>query len=399
MKAFETTIKPLVKFGEGSSLCAGEKFKLLGCTKVLAGYDANINPAVVDAVIGSIEKEGIEVVRYACSYSDGKDDGVIECRQLTLDNKVDGFLAMGGGSTMDIVKAASLLVNVDLPEGAKSLVNYFVGHYNGPDLPRHAGLISIPTTAGTGAEATRSCIIASSALGVKATLSSQAAKADWVLLDPEMTKDLPPYFTAITGMDAIAHACEALCCTRSNIYTEMICGKSLELSWKNLPIVYKEPHNMEARANMSLAAYLALTGESYGNCGHSMAHAIGADFHAPPRPLLRLDRARCPLLHQERLRPRDPPHRPQLRPRRQVPHRGQGRRQRHEAARLEPRHQDPRRDGHQARGLHRLRTQGNGRPHPPVLPHAAHRGQGPRAARRGLRPEAVRVSCSRATRV
>ena len=54
MKAFETTIKPLVKFGEGSSLCAGEKFKLLGCTKVLAGYDANINPAVVDAVIGSI---------------------------------------------------------------------------------------------------------------------------------------------------------------------------------------------------------------------------------------------------------------------------------------------------------------------------------------------------------
>ena len=135
MKAFETTIKPLVKFGEGSSLCAGEKFKLLGCTKVLAGYDANINPAVVDAVIGSIEKEGIEVVRYACSYSDGKDDGVIECRQLALDNKVDGFLAMGGGSTMDIVKAASLLVNVDLPEGAKSLVNYFVGHYNGPDLP------------------------------------------------------------------------------------------------------------------------------------------------------------------------------------------------------------------------------------------------------------------------
>ena len=54
MKAFETTIKPLVKFGEGSSLCAGEKFKLLGCTKVLAGYDANINPAVVDAVIGSM---------------------------------------------------------------------------------------------------------------------------------------------------------------------------------------------------------------------------------------------------------------------------------------------------------------------------------------------------------
>ena len=66
MKAFETTIKPLVKFGEGSSLCAGEKFKLLGCTKVLAGYDANINPAVVDAVIGShphvVQEAGLPVI-------------------------------------------------------------------------------------------------------------------------------------------------------------------------------------------------------------------------------------------------------------------------------------------------------------------------------------------------
>lgn len=281
MKAFETTIKPLVKFGEGSAAGTGEKFKLLGCTKVLAGYDANIPAALVDTVLNSITDAGIEVVRYSCAHSDGADTGVMECRALALENNVDGFLAMGGGSTMDIVKAASVLIDVELPDGVKSLENYFVGKYTGPDLPRRVGLISIPTTAGTGAEATRSCIIASSTLGVKATLSSQACKADWVMLDPMMTRDLPAYYTAVTGMDAIAHACEALCCTRSNLFTEMICGKSLELSWANLPIAYKEPHNMEARANMSMAAYLGLTGESYGNCGHSMAHAIGADFHIP----------------------------------------------------------------------------------------------------------------------
>ena len=116
---------------------------------------------------------------------------------------------------------------------------------------------------------------------MKATLSSQAAKADFVFLDPQITKSLPPYVTATTGMDAIAHACEALCCTKSNLFTEMICGKSLELSWANLLTAYKEPDNLEARANMSMAAYLGLTGESYGNCGHSMAHAIGARFHVP----------------------------------------------------------------------------------------------------------------------
>lgn len=59
----------------------------------------------------------------------------------------------------------------------------------------------------------------------------------------------------------------------------MICGKSLELSWANLKTAYKEPDNIEARANMAMAAYLGLTGESYGNCGHSLAHAIGALFH------------------------------------------------------------------------------------------------------------------------
>lgn len=274
MKSFETTIKPLLKFGDGVAKETGKKFNEYGCKKVLAGYDANLPASTVDYVLDSITDEGIEVVRYACPWSEGQDTGVLEVRELAIQNNVDGFLAMGGGSTMDIVKAATLLIETPLP-----MEQYFVGWYNGPDLPRKLPLISIPTTSGTGAEATRSCIIASQTLGVKATLSSQAAKADFVFLDPQVTKSMPPYVTATTGMDAIAHACEALCCIKSNYFTEMICGKSLELSWANLKTAYKEPDNIEARANMAMAAYLGLTGESYGNCGHSLAHAIGALFH------------------------------------------------------------------------------------------------------------------------
>lgn len=202
MKSFETTIKPLLKYGDGVAKETGKKFKEFGCTKVLAGYDANLPESVVSTVLDSITAEGIELIPYSCPYADGQDTGVIEVRQLAIDHQVDGFLAMGGGSTMDIVKAATLLVDQPLP-----IDQYFVGWYNGPDLPRKAHLISIPTTSGTGAEATRSCIIASQTLGVKATLSSQAAKADFVYLDPQITKSLPPYVTATTGMDAIAHAC------------------------------------------------------------------------------------------------------------------------------------------------------------------------------------------------
>lgn len=147
MKSFETTIKPLLKFGDGVAKETGKKFKEFGCKKVLAGYDANLPEAIVSTVLDSITAEGIELIPYSCPYADGQDTGVLEVRQLAIDNQVDGFLAMGGGSTMDIVKAASLLVDKPLP-----IDQYFVGWYNGPDLPRKAHLISIPTTSGTGAE-------------------------------------------------------------------------------------------------------------------------------------------------------------------------------------------------------------------------------------------------------
>ena len=196
---------------------------------------------------------------------------------LPVDNVEFGRIAAGNGKQVIIQglrEAESGMVYEEYNSKQHEILTGVVTRID----PRNG---SVALRIGTGAEATRSCIIASQTLGVKATLSSQAAKADFVYLDPQITKSLPPYVTATTGMDAIAHACEALCCTKSNLFTEMICGKSLELSWANLLTAYKEPDNLEARANMSMAAYLGLTGESYGNCGHSMAHAIGARFHVP----------------------------------------------------------------------------------------------------------------------
>ena len=77
MKSFETTIKPLLKFGDGVAKETGKKFKEFGCTKVLAGYDANLPAHIVDYVLDSITDEGIEVVRYACPWSEGQDTGVL----------------------------------------------------------------------------------------------------------------------------------------------------------------------------------------------------------------------------------------------------------------------------------------------------------------------------------
>ena len=102
MKSFETTIKPLLKYGDGVAKETGKKFKEFGCTKVLAGYDANLPESVVSTVLDSITAEGIELIPYSCPYADGQDTGVIEVRQLAIDHQVDGFLAMGGASVSPV---------------------------------------------------------------------------------------------------------------------------------------------------------------------------------------------------------------------------------------------------------------------------------------------------------
>lgn len=297
MKSFETTIKPLLKYGDGVAKETGKKFKEFGCTKVLAGYDANLPESVVSTVLDSITAEGIELIPYSCPYADGQDTACSRCASSPLTIRWMDFSPWAAAArwTSSRRRPSGRPAAADRPVLCRLVQR--------PDLPRKAHPDQHPHHVRHGRGGDRSCIIASQTLGVKATLSSQAAKADFVYLDPQITKSLPPYVTATTGMDAIAHACEALCCTKSNLFTEMICGKSLELSWANLLTAYKEPDNLEARANMSMAAYLGLTGESYGNCGHSMAHAIGARFHVPARSLLRVDGSGRAVLHPQGVRP------------------------------------------------------------------------------------------------
>ena len=265
---------PKVVSGADSAKKIPEVLKELNVNKVMIVTGPTVGRTIVPPIAENLERHGIGYTIYDQVEANPSVKTVEAIRAQYLENGCDGFLAIGGGSPMDAAKAAAARVaKPNTPIGKMAgLMKVMI---------KVAPIVAVPTTSGTGAEATRSCIIASQTLGVKATLSSQAAKADFVYLDPQITKSLPPYVTATTGMDAIAHACEALCCTKSNLFTEMICGKSLELSWANLLTAYKEPDNLEARANMSMAAYLGLTGESYGNCGHSMAHAIGARFHVP----------------------------------------------------------------------------------------------------------------------
>jgi alcohol dehydrogenase class IV len=278
MRNFSTTFKPLVVFAPGSSKQAGAKLKEMGVTKVLACYDKNLyNTGIVEPILKSIEESGLQVVRFDKVEINCPDYSVEECIGLANQEKIDGVLALGGGSTLDTAKATSVLMGYPLP------INQYWAHvYKGPALTRKVKVVAIPTTAGTGAEGTRTCVVNDTKSHIKANLVCDQCKPDMVFLDPELQLGIPPYLTAITGIDALAHACEALCCNRRNIYTHMICVKAVEMVWRSLPKAFRKKDDLEARSEMAVAAYLALTGESYGNCGHSMAHAIGAQLHDVP---------------------------------------------------------------------------------------------------------------------
>lgn len=278
MRNFSTTPKPLVVFAPGAAVSqTGDKLKAMGVTKCLACYDKNLyQTGIVEPIIKGLEKSGIEVARFDRVEINAPDTVVEEGIEYAKNENVDGVLAIGGGSTLDTAKAVSVLMHYPMPVN-----QYWVHVYKGPELVREVKLCAIPTTAGTGAEGTRSCIISDTKENIKATLSSQYCKPDLVILDPETQFGLPPFLTATTGIDAFAHAAEALCCNRRNVYTHMNCIKAIEMVWRSLPKAVRNGNDIEARSEMCVAAYLALTGESYGNCGHSMAHAIGAQFHIP----------------------------------------------------------------------------------------------------------------------
>jgi alcohol dehydrogenase len=178
---------------------------------------------------------------------------------------------------MDTAKGAAITV------GKPSPINqYMADIYTGPPLDRTVKLVQVPTTSGTCAEASRTILVMDTQRDIKAQIISQRNKADYVLYDPLLTLGVPPYLTAVTGMDALSHAVDALGSNNRNHWSYKNCGYAIDLIWHGLPKAMEKPGDIEARSDLLFASYLALTGECLGNSGHPMAHAIGGLYHNIP---------------------------------------------------------------------------------------------------------------------
>jgi alcohol dehydrogenase class IV len=184
-------------------------------------------------------------------------------------------IGFGGGSPMDVAKLAAYLIG----SGDDLDSIWGVGKATGKGLP----LALVPTTAGTGSEATSVSVITVGG-GVKNAVNSPPLSADWAVLDPELTVGLPRHVTAATGIDAMVHAIEAYTSARrKNPVSDMLAREALRLLAQNLIAACDRPDDLEARGKMLLGAhYAGVAFDSAPVAGvHALAYPLGGHFHVP----------------------------------------------------------------------------------------------------------------------
>lgn len=191
---------------------------------------------------------------------------------MAKEAKVDGFVAVGGGSSIDLAKAVNVLMTND---GT-------IGQYGGMNMVKNPclPLIAIPTTAGTSSEITNVSALIDTEKVVKYVVIDNYITPSDVIADPEFTKTMPAGVTAATGMDAITHAVESYISNMATPLTEYHALKGLEILHKNLPKAVRNGEDMEAREQMMLGCII--TGFSFSNANlglvHGIAHTLSAHF-------------------------------------------------------------------------------------------------------------------------
>jgi len=202
---------------------------------------------------------------------------VEKCSEAMTNFEPDLIIAVGGGSTIDLAKAAWILY--EQPGYDLSQVNPLVPL----GLRKKALLAAYPTTSGTGSEVTWASILTDDSVTppVKMELSSMEIVPDFAVLVPEFAAGMSPRMTAGTGLDALAHAVDGYLTSYDIDISDALATKAIELVFRFLPRAYKAPNDMEARHRMHIAATMA--GLAFGNtqCAltHSLGHSVGKVFN------------------------------------------------------------------------------------------------------------------------
>ncbi len=201
---------------------------------------------------------------------------VHELARLYQENGCDALIAVGGGSVMDTAKG----VNIVVSENATDLMAFSgVGALKRPLKP----LVAVPTTAGTGSEVTQVAVIKDHVKHLKMAFGSYFLLPDIAILDSRMTLTMPPFITAMTGMDALSHAVEGYYCLQKNPLSDAHALAAVSLLYTYLPQAVSNPSDRDARLSMAVGACLAGIAFSNSMVGlvHNLGHATGSVCGVP----------------------------------------------------------------------------------------------------------------------
>lgn len=273
MRPFTYNPGPRLISGDGSSVKLAEMVPAGPCLFVT---DKDVLAlGLTDACRSALEEGGREVILFDSVEADPSKETLLAAVELGRRHDVTHVIGFGGGSPMDVAKLAAYLI------GSGDVLDevWGVDIAKGVRLP----LALVPTTAGTGSEATPISVITCDG-GVKLAVNARPLIADWSALDAGLTLGLPAHVTAATGIDAIVHAVEAYTSVRlKNPLSDALAREALQLLSANLIKAIEEPRNVEARSAMLLGAHLA--GLAFANAPvagvHALAYPLGGIHHLP----------------------------------------------------------------------------------------------------------------------
>jgi alcohol dehydrogenase class IV len=276
MTSYSFSTVPHVRVGPGLAGSLGDECEKLGVRHPLIVTDNGLVTLGLIAPIAQAIANQCDLVTLFDGVSADPSESVVEAAYaVARDNHVDGVIAVGGGSSMDVAKVVSVLMVSDRPLAEM----YGVDQVPPGRLP----LFLVPTTAGTGSEVTPVAVITTGAT-TKAGISSSVLLPDIAILDAELTLGLPPSATAMTGIDAMVHAIEAYTSKlRKNPISDMLSLRALRLLSHNINTVLTQPTNLAAREAMLLGSMFA--GQAFANAPvaavHALAYPLGGHYHIP----------------------------------------------------------------------------------------------------------------------
>lgn len=237
---------------------AKDQIKLLGKHALIISGKIVEKSGIVKKLTDALDEVGVEYTVFTDIKGEPDDLMVAEAKKVYDKAGCDIIIGIGGGSPQDSAKAVSA-------------------------ASEYAPIVLIPTTAGSGSEATKFYCVTESATDTKKLITDEKIIPKLAVIDPTLSVSAPKFITAATGMDALTHAVEAFTSKKATPYTDMFALSAIKRVFEYLPRAYENGEDIEARTEMAFAAYEA--GVCINNASvtlvHGMSRPIGALFHVP----------------------------------------------------------------------------------------------------------------------